>query len=348
MSAQSLRILENAPRFPDIYERTTLEQQLWNLDTVLPVSVLSANPDGTLHVPDIGDLVLTPWSKRQLALTLGIRWEKWFQEVTGEEAAEEINRRLSRTDAQWKLRTRKPRPEEPCHVDGILGALVSPTYTPIADSRVLTALASAVGASWLTRVRVWKYDITDRSLHLSILSRQPRIIGSGDTAETYYCGFHIRNSSVGFTALSISVYFLRLACTNGMLVAQGTFRLLYRTHRKIDDDSLNTLMRNAFSRISLIWQQGLAFLDASRTQSIVNPETIIKSVLRQVPGMGSYHKDVLSELKRQSLTPTTWDLIQAITHVARKTKPDHRFELERLAGNLLTYDTPPYTDTISR
>lgn len=335
MFRQSLNILNKQPRFSEVCEKVWNEEQRWYDDTVLLASELSANPNGTLYVPSMGNVELTQWSRNQLALILGIRWNKWFEQVSGEEAANEINRRLSRMDKEWKLRIREP---EVANNDtsGILGALVSPTYAPISNTRVLNALASNLGANKLDRMCVWQNHLTDRATHLSLINKRPQIIGTGSRTETYFVGFHVRNSQVGYTALTVSVYFMRLACTNGLLVSDGNFRLLYRTHRKIQDHKLLALMQTAFSNLQLMWQQGLSFLEASQVQEIASPENTVKAILRKVSGLSGYHKQVIAELNRQNLAPSKWDLIQALTHVARGIEPDNRFEMERLAGNLLT------------
>ncbi len=339
MTLHTLRLLERSPGFERVTDRVRAEEELWNPDTTLPVRDLTATPHGTLWVPDVGEVKPTPWSRRQLATELGIQWNRWFENVSGSEASEEINRRFRRSEKQWKVRTRRARPDESADPEvGILGALVSPTYTPIATTRVLNGLSQAFPGSATSRLVAWRTDFTDRSLHLSFLDTKPVSLGSGSMKETYYVGFHLRNSSVGFTALTLHVFFLRLACTNGMLICEGLFRRLYRTHRPIDDVKLHQHLEQAFSGIGEVWQHGLSLLDASRRRNLVNLELTLTSLLRKVPGLMAYRKAITAELLSSSTAPSVFDLAQALTHVAKSADPEPRFDLERLAGNLLLED----------
>ncbi len=341
MNIRTLSVLDEAEAFPAVFERIETEEASWNPDAVLPVCELSATPRGTMIVPDVGEVVLTDWSRRQLATHLGIRWNKWFQKASAEEAAEEINRRFSRMDQVWKIRTRKAFPTESISPKlGVLGALVSPTYTPIDNSRVMLSLGSALGNSRLSQLRFWKVAFSDRSIHLSVVDRKPVTIGSGTTKEVYFLGFHLRNSPVGFAALSMYVYFLRLACSNGLLVCEGDFRLLYRTHRPVEDGVLLERMNRAFSGIENAWKQGLGFLEAARTHRINGASETVAEVLRQTPGLMAYRRAVTSELMSSNVFPTMYDLIQALTHTAKQIRPDLRFEMERLAGKLLLGNVP--------
>jgi len=316
------------------------DQALWNPDVELEASALRALPTGEIVVPDTGPLGLTPWSRRQLAGLLGIRWDKWFEKVSGEETAQEINRRLSRTDAAWKLRTRQLRPGE-YFANGALAAIVSPTYTPIADERIIGSLTQAVGERWLSSLRVFHAEFTDRSTHLGIISPSPATIHAGDRRDEFFTGVYVRNSQVGFTALTVHVYFLRLVCSNGMLATDGEFRLLYRTHRPIENDALDGLMERAFASLKLRWQDGLAALESALGVAVENAEEAVHGLLKQVPGFGRYQEPVLTALKQEGLFATRFGLVQAMAEVARLLPhPDQRFEMERLAGRLLFASGP--------
>ena len=313
------------------------EQQLWNPDEILEVNRLHAEEDGTLVVPNIGAVALTPWSRQQLASALGVRWPRWFENITGAEAAEEINRRLERAEGVWKLRTRQPRMGEDQNAQ-VLGAIVSKTYTPIADGRVLQGLAQAVDREWLAELRVFQSDFTDRSMHLGVLNPTPVVIGAGSTREEFYTGFYIRNSQVGFTALTIHIYFLRLVCTNGLLATDGEFCLLYRTHRPASDDILCALISNAFRRLEGCWQAGLHSLDNSRGQPVEQVGEEISTLLKRVPGFVQYKDAVRESLEPDDngLFASRFGVAQALTQVAKSLPhPDQRFEMERLAGNWL-------------
>jgi hypothetical protein len=327
--------LKSARSFSEVSTVLNHEAALWHADEVLPGKALCVTPAGEIEGPRAGPLTLTPWAKQQLASVLGIRWEKWFGKVSGEEAAEEINRRLSRSEQSFKLRTRMPRAgeNENSHV---LAALVSESYTPIADTRVWNNLSRVVGSETMETLKVIPPEFTDRSTHLCVLADKPIEVRIGNKTETYYAGFYLRNSQVGFTALTIDIYFLRLVCVNGLMVAAEQFRLLYRTHRPIADDVLGGLLDKSLTGMEDRWTQGLNLLDAASSQKIADTDSVLGDLLRQVPGM-RHLKKAISEEMAQGGDGSAFGLIQAMTHVAQGlAAPDQRFELERLAGRLLT------------
>jgi hypothetical protein len=59
-------------------------------------------------VPGGPELRMNDWARKQLARMLGLRWDRWFQSASGEERAEEVNRRFSA----------HPRREEAPRVEG--------------------------------------------------------------------------------------------------------------------------------------------------------------------------------------------------------------------------------------
>jgi len=337
--------LRKSHSFEEIREIVNRESSLWNMDQVIPVSSLKATPRGDIEVPTFGSMALTPWARKQLASHLGIKWDKWFETASGHEAAEEINRRLSRMSARWKIRTRRPRPNEKNGHDGLLCALVSPTYTPIADRQVLGSMERTLHTEILDNFRFTRNAFTDRSFHLSVVNAEPLEVRIGDARETYYAGFFVRNSQVGYTALSIHVYFLRLACINGMLVCEGRFRLLYRTHRPIADQALDFLMDQAFAAIHLRWDEGLAFLQTARTQPVEDADAELDAIFKKTPALNPFRQQILDAFRFEYLGDNRFNLIQAMTSVARTIpEPDTRFELERLAGRILL---PQQTTTTS-
>jgi hypothetical protein len=197
-------------------------------------------------------------------------------------------------------------------------------------------LEKTLGEEDLRNLRFQRVEFTDRSTHLSALSSKPFTVRIGGSDETYFSGFYLRNSQVGFTALSLHVYFLRLVCVNGLMVAEGKFRLLYRTHRPISDDALTKLMDFAFKEIGIRWDEGLSFLQAAEAQPVFEAKEEVETLLSGLPGLARFGKGILEAYETEELGHNRFALIQAITSIARQIKePDTRFELEKLAGRLL-------------
>jgi len=329
-------MLGNVQSFDEVSSLLRSEAKLWQEDRVVPLNKIYATPEGTVTSLQTGPLTITPWAKKQLSTLLGIRWERWFDKVSGAELAEEINRRLYRSEESIKLRIRAPRPGEASSGDeAVLAALVSKSYTPIEDMRVWNNLNQVLSANARKAVGVIPPQFTDRSTHLCVLGENPVEVKIGNETETYYAGFYLRNSQVGFTALTIDIYFLRLVCVNGLMVSTNEFQLLYRTHRPIVEKALNTLLHQSLSGLEGRWEQGLSLLGSAGQKKLINPEVVLKNYLRQVPGMRHLNKPIIEELNRSS-DSSAFNLIQAMTHVAKGLpQPDQRYELERLAGELL-------------
>lgn len=324
--------------FPDALDRVKREAGLWHEDVMVEPRELEATPQGDLRLAGVGPLRLTDWSCGQLARQLGIRWQKWFDGIPGEARAEELNRRLALLADPWKLRLRLPRRDEPCS-PGVLAAITSPTYTPISDLAVMEALQESLGRRVAERLRFREVRFTDRATHLAVISEEAVELPVGERTERYFAGFHLRNSQVGYAALSMVVSFLRLVCVNGLLLAEGSFRLLYRTHRPLKEGALEKLLSEAFGKLPFSWRAGLERLAYAHGLPLGDPEREVRRVLKQTPGLLSYTPAVLSELAREGAT--RFGLVQALTSVARGSHDrEERYELERLAGSLLLREHP--------
>jgi len=87
----------------DLIERFEEQEEQHNPDAVLPVSKLRVTPEGLIDVPGAGACALTDWSQKQMASLLGFRPDRWFENATGEERAEELNRRLARASGEIRV-----------------------------------------------------------------------------------------------------------------------------------------------------------------------------------------------------------------------------------------------------
>ena len=128
------RVERPSPRtLSELVDHLRSLEALDNPDVNLPLDQLRMTEEGTLAVPGHGSFALTNWSRRQLSLLLGIRWDRWFQTASPEERADEVNRRLGRRSQSLKLRTARTA-TEPNGKAGVLRALVSPSFSPVPDS----------------------------------------------------------------------------------------------------------------------------------------------------------------------------------------------------------------------
>lgn len=99
-------------------------------DQVVHIADLRMTAEGHIELPGGLRYRLNEVARRGLAAMLGLRWSRWFSSTSGEEQAEEINRRFSRTPGEKKIRAWRDREGM---ADGIARAFLAPTFTPIDD-----------------------------------------------------------------------------------------------------------------------------------------------------------------------------------------------------------------------
>lgn len=107
-------------------------------DQVVHVADLRMTPEGNITLPGALCYRINPHAKRQLSALLGLRWDRWFQSASGEERAEEVNRRFARTPGERKIRAWADRDGQ---ADGVARAFLAPTFTPIDDARVVERMS---------------------------------------------------------------------------------------------------------------------------------------------------------------------------------------------------------------
>jgi hypothetical protein len=298
-------------------------------DQIVHVADLRMTPEGYVTVPGGQTLRMNEWARKQLASMLGLRWDTWFKSASGEERAEEVNRRFSRIPGEKKLRAWKDPDQK---ADGIVRAFLAPTFTPIDDARIFERMNTMM-RGLLDEYRFTVVTMTDSTTHYTAVHIEPFDL-DGDLLHP---GFHLRNSEVGASALSLDDHWLRLVCTNGLMVRVGGKRSLYRTHRAIEDDQLAAALVIAIGRLPERWNVAFRFMHAARHVTVPHVDDAIEAILgdsAEVP------KALIEESQRIALRDgdtTRFGVVQAITYVAHASQkdPDVRFAMERLAGDYL-------------
>lgn len=298
-------------------------------DVVVPLTDVAMLPDGNLALPDRRAVSLTPWSRGQLASLLGVRWDKWFAQANPEERADEVNRRLARIGGERKLRLAKPAGDA-SSADAMLRAFVAPAFTAIDDHAVFACLASSVR---LDEIRFVRVEVTDRASYYAAVSTEVCELGMNGKPDRMYPGFLLRNSEVGFAALSLDDHWLRLICSNGLLMPIGGKRLLRRTHRAIDDDLLTASLVLALAKLPARWRSGEAILRLARGAVVDDVGATVEAILDDPTVPRSVVK-IATEVARSGEDRTRFGVVQAITSVAhvQNRDPEVRFAMERLAG----------------
>jgi hypothetical protein len=298
-------------------------------DQIVHVADLKMTPEGTIELPSGARYRINDHARRMLSTLLGLRWDRWFGSATPSERAEEINRRFARTPGEKKIKAWKSHDGD---VDGVIRAFLAPSFTPISDERIFQRLHS------MMRGLVEEYRFTavvfgDATTHYTAVHAEAFDL-DGDLLHP---GFHLRNSEVGASALSLDDHWLRLVCANGLMVRVGGKRSLYRTHRAIEDDALAAALVIAVGRLPERWAVSFAWMQSARRVAVPHPDDAVAAILgdsAEVP------KALVEEAQRVVLREgdsTRFGVVQAITLVAHQTNkdPDVRFAMERLAGDYL-------------
>ncbi len=315
--------------FANVFESVMTRAGEMVPDRVVHVADLRMTPEGHVELPGGTRYRLNDWARKGLASMLGLRWETWFKSASGEERAEEVNRRFSRIPGEKKIRAWR---DDDGVADGIARAFLAPGFTPIDDARIFERMNTMLKG--LVSEYVWTAtEFTDSTSNFTAVHTEAFDL-DGDRLHP---GFHLRNSEVGGAALSLDDYAMRLVCMNGLMVRVGGKRSLYRTHRSIEDDQLAAALVIAVGRLPQRWQVSLEWMRAAKGLAVAHPDDAVAAILgdsTEVP------KALIEEAQRVVLRDgdaTRFGVVQAITLTAHQSNrnPDVRFAMERLAGDYL-------------
>jgi len=367
MEARGLN-LENSKKlikFEDVRQKVAEQHSLKNDDIVIEMAKVRVTPAIALEIPNLGTFTMTEWAKKQLGSALGIQWDKWFNPkvVNHEEVQEEIHRRFAKTGDVRKLRTSRFRSGAPgvqgC--DGYIRALLGPTYHPIDDERVFDRLERKFGS----RVQDFKFMKhlakkdewgTDHSTHYTMVGPQISLgaidknhsdenvrhwynvaerEGKLPAEDFIYPGFHIRNSEVGYTAITIDEFSFRLVCLNGLMLTVGDARLMYRQHRPIEDAELDKQLDQVFARGPERWETTRTQLLGAQKKAVENPVEFIEAELKRLQAPKHFRDAAIKAFEKEPL-PTVYGAVQAVTRAAQEYEDmDQRYDFEALAGRVL-------------
>jgi hypothetical protein len=150
-----------------------------------------------------------------------------------------------------------------------------------------------------------------------------------------YPGFHMRNSEVGFTAITIDEFSFRLVCLNGMMITVGDSRLLYRQHRPIEDAALDQQLKSVFSQAPVRWERTRNQLTNMQDSSVDHPQALIESELKRLDAPKHFREAAIKAFDKEPIK-TNYGILQAITRAAQDYDDmNRRFEFEAMAGNVL-------------
>lgn len=315
----------------DLVARLAPEEDLENPDVVTESSSLRLTDEGLLDVPRLGCFTFTDWSRRQCASLVGLKWDRWFENASGRDQAEELNRRFARATGQVRLRTRRaPGSSE---ADGELRAIVSPTYSPVPDSVVASKLLAALGPG---EHRLVRSDLTDRTTSYVVKLGDAFEKGDADArVGDVWGGVLVRNSGVGFASLMVTLHLTRILCLNGMTAPAPDALVLRRRHRGLDVDAIESRIGEGLRDVGPRLHQSARRLVAGLRRAVPNVEAELRSILRDARLPLRLLRPLLDAHAKEPL-PNAFGVSQALTLAAQGLSPEERFELERAAGRYLS------------
>ncbi len=303
-------------------------------DIITNLSDLKMNDDLNIIVPGEGNYALTPWSRRQIANLLGVRFDRWFENASNDEKAYELNRRFNRATGQIKLRLTDL---TDANADGAIKAFVSPTYSAVSDSMLSNLILHSIqqGDSQIPVIRA---NFTDKTVSYSIRIGEPVDNKGSSAVGTIWGGILIQNSGVGYASLSISLHLMRLVCTNGMTAPVAGATLLRRRHSGRPEadlwNQISHILQHVPERLSIAVNN----LRQSQEKRIANPQHAIESIIRKAhmpaklvePFMLAYNKEPHD---------TMFGVAQAVTdfqtHEQLDLIPEERKQLEDAAAEYI-------------
>lgn len=366
MRGLSLEQTKKLVKFEHVRESVSQHHDLKNPDITLPMDRIRLTENLDVEVPNSGTYHMTNWAKKQLGSLLGVQWDKWFDPkiVDHEQVQRELQLRFSKTGDQRKLRTMRFKEDAPgiegC--DGYLRAVLSPTYHPIDDERIFDRLEKQFGGlsselnfmpNHLSKKSSWGndhcnyYTMVGNPINMGAVDRNhpdPQVRRVYDMAalegalpedDLVYPGFNIRNSEVGYTAITIDEFSFRLLCLNGMMLTVGNSRLMYRRHVPIEDAALDKQLKNVFEQAPVRWEITKQRISVARYLEIEKPAEAIDEELKRLDAP-KHFRDLA--VKKHEVEPlkTGYGVLQAITRAAQEYEDmDKRFEYEAMGGKVL-------------
>ena len=324
---------QTLPELLRLFER---EEARENPDVTIALKELTMTDTGLIHVPNVGEFAFTEWSQHQAARRLGVHFERWFQNATGKDRAEEMNRRLKRANGDVRLRTMKPTGHgsgEAQGAQGILRAFVTPSYAAVKDSSVaktLLTLLSPVEQEF----RLLRFDMTDRTTTFVVAIGKPyEKDGPGQVGDVWG-GLLVRNSGVGFASILMILSLTRLICLNSMTAPLPDALFVRKRHRGFLEATLLKELRIQVADLPAELGRGVERLLLSEGRHVENVEAEVAGILRDHRLPARLLPRVMQAYGREPL-PSAFGVSQALTFAAQSLTPEERLELERAAGSYL-------------
>jgi hypothetical protein len=301
---------------------------------------------GSVYVPGFGLLDMNAWSRSQLGTELGVRWDKFFGEMTTEQIQKAVTDHLrSRGESTIrKIIARRYDEGElraPTNAAGILRGMVSPGYSEIRDVRLFDRMRQTLG-SQIKNLRFTNVSFKPNASHFFLCFDEAfDALRSGkapiDKGDMYYFGLRVRNSEVGAHSLSGAPWFMKFVCVNGAIVSVEDGPILNIRHRNVEDSVIDTAIDNMFRSLPEAKEQTIIQASKLSKINLLDPRAELRRFLH---GRPKYIIESAEKAWEEEGCPTdAFGVMQSLARVAMAGREDrdHQIELEKLAGQWMTY-----------
>ena len=289
-----------------------------NFDETVPLSEIEFESLNEMCIAGVGMEVL-PQAQRLLANRLRVPFS-YLDRCPAELQSENLN--------YWLEREKKKRETFFCRFNGErqVRAVFTDRYTAI-DNREI--LAKMLGLGFRPEQEV-QYMLDDGMMVLKV----PEYEKSFEVMlkDTVVPGLSIGNSEIGFLSFCIECFYLRLVCTNGIVVPVS-----------VGQSRFKHISRKAFEALPETIRQVAESSNRQQAQMVIsvntpvyNPTKTIESFNKRF-GLTLAEGEMVKAAFAQEPGETMWNVIQAYTGSAKAPEltVDAAYRLERAGGQIL-------------
>lgn len=305
--------------------------------------------DNGFVIPNIGNLLPTPWALTQIGRFIGIKWHTFFGNMENDDIQYILGKHLKTRDSTSNplLRIIGRSYLQPNHT-GFLRGFVSSSYSEFRDSQVLQAISTVIQPDF----NLWKVlrsRFTDRASHINIYFADPIRLNLIEDDTEYYIGLRFHNSEVGFCSWSANLHIFRLICTNGLiwpLVLPSLTQKYYlsRQHRGDIYNEVEAFILSLTNQVLDLHHSLPPLLNKLieiRVENGIKELELIFSLLGR-SSVGLTQRMLRAAQGAPELAQrntTAWHVLQALTQLSPRLDEDSERQLtvERLAGTYIKH-----------
>jgi hypothetical protein len=289
-----------------------------NFDETVSLNEIEFNSLDEMFIVGVGVEIL-PQAQRLLANRLRVPFT-YLERCPAELQAKNLN--------YWLEQERKERNTFFCRFNGQrqVRAVFTDRYTAI-DNREILAKMPELGFRPEQEVQ---YMLDDGMMVVKV----PEYARSFEVAlkDNVVPGISIGNSEIGFLSFTISCFYLRLVCTNGMVVPVS-----------VGQSRWKHISRKAFEALPETIRQVAESSNRQQAQMVISVNTPVHNPIQTIESFNKRFGLTLAEGEmvkasfEQELGQTMWNVIQAYTGSARAPEltVEAAYRLERVGGQIL-------------